>query len=175
MNRSTQHANRSDDWVTPEYVLNYLYRGEMPEQDVCAADARVARATNFITPERNALRHEWDPGFWCNPPFSKAEAFIKHAYNQAPEVHGFMLLPASVGTAWFADLLEQVERFGDAILFWPKRIQFLDPATLKPYVNKDGKRSGNTGGTVIVAINPSEHPYPLPKGFVYLRDGSCPY
>lgn len=67
MNRAKQHANKSDNWVTPQHVIDYLYGPKGPDLDVCATDATVARAPRFYTPEQNGLMQPWDGLWWCNP------------------------------------------------------------------------------------------------------------
>lgn len=163
MNRALQHINKNDNWVTPWPVVDFLGRFAL---DVAAESEHVAKAPRFFTPEIDGLKQPWDFFWWCNPPFSRAAEFITKAKNEF--CPGMMILPANVGTKWFSELLADCAEYGWAVKFWPNRIQFLDPKTGKPYRNKEGKLSGNTGGSIIVAF------YCAPfvtygKGFVYLE------
>ena len=71
----------------------------------------------------DALELEWPQAArcWLNPPFGLSKAFAKACASATARVA--MLVPASVGSAWFA---EYVDGCADVIFLRP-RIVFLEP------------------------------------------------
>lgn len=71
----------------------------------------------------DALELEWPEGerAWLNPPFGLSKAFARKCAQSSTSVA--MLVPASVGSAWFA---EYVDGKADVIFLRP-RIVFLQP------------------------------------------------
>lgn len=59
---------------------------------------------------------------WCNPPFSRSSAFARVA-SESPHCRTLMLIPASVGSNWFAEHVA-----GRAlVVFLRPRLTFLMP------------------------------------------------
>jgi hypothetical protein len=75
-------------------------------------------------PDQDALACAWPVGGVCyvNPPYAKASAFARVA-SESPHCRTLMLVPASVGTAWFAEYVH-----GHAlVVFLRPRLTFLQP------------------------------------------------
>lgn len=113
--------------VTPWTFIHAIERmlGETFVWDL-AATKENARAPNFITPEQDSLVTPWpdnDELCWLNPPYGKIEPWVRKA-NAHVSCRTVMLLPASVGSNWFAD---RVFGVATVYLFRP-RIQFVGHA-----------------------------------------------
>ncbi len=92
----------------------------------CTAEDRVA-PHGFEHPAHDALASAWPTlpegqTAYCNPPFAKAGAFARVA-SESPHCRTLMLIPASVGTRWWA---EYVDGRALVVLLRP-RIVFLQP------------------------------------------------
>ena len=153
--RSKQHANNKDVWETPpeEFKLISAAFGGF-SLDV-AASLENHLCDCYFTEENNALEQEWDYGdglWWCNPPFSIKEAFLRKAIEElAKGRQGVMLLPSSQEAAWFRQYITHPRR---PRITWPGRIQFRLNGKRPKRADAAGKlvTSGNTGGSVIIAF-----------------------
>lgn len=106
----------------------------------CTAEDKVA-PHGFEHPTHDALASAWptiDGRFaaWCNPPFAKAGSFARVA-AESPHCRTLMLIPASVGTRWWA---EHVDGRALVVMLRP-RIVFLQPDGT-PCVDKEGREVG---------------------------------
>lgn len=71
---------------------------------------------------------------WLNPPFNRAKDFARKA-SESPQCRTLMLVPASVGTAWFAEYVH-----GRAlVVFLRPRLVFLnaDGTPMPAGINRD--------------------------------------
>lgn len=92
----------------------------------CTAEDRVA-LHGFEYPAHDALALPWPRlsdgnAAFCNPPFAKASAFARVA-SESPQCRTLMLVPASVGTAWFAEYVHNRA----LVVFLRPRLVFLNP------------------------------------------------
>jgi phage N-6-adenine-methyltransferase len=65
-----------DSWFTPTWLFDQL--GLTFDVDVCAprkADQRTAPAAHYFTEDDDGLATDWFGLVWCNPPYSKPEAW----------------------------------------------------------------------------------------------------
>lgn len=163
VNRAKQHANNKDRWETPpkEFgVISEAFGGF--DLDVAASDENHL-CDRYFTAEIDALIQEWitEKFWWCNPPFSKKEEFIRKAIEElAKGRRGLMLLPSSQEAEWFRKHITHPRR---PRVTWPGRIQFQIDGKRPKRETEDGKlvTSGNTGGSVIVAFVEEGFPLPL--------------
>ena len=93
----------------------------------CSGPIDCVAPQGFAYPETDALAVAWpetgptDCAF-CNPPYAKASSFARVA-SESPHCRTLMLVPASVGTAWFAEYVH-----GRALVcFLRPRLTFLQP------------------------------------------------
>jgi len=65
----------------------------------------ASRGEDSLAVDWAMLPHQSPGRFWLNPPFGKIAPFAKKCAEQAPAIDGsiLMLVPASVGTNWFAE------------------------------------------------------------------------
>lgn len=55
----------------------------------------------------DALAHDWDNDWWCNPPFDLKQVFIRYATEQARQGRsGMMMIPHEPLTGWWRQLVE---------------------------------------------------------------------
>jgi len=100
----------TDYWSTPEYFYRLIREEFDPQIDVCA-NINNAKCVNFFTEGMNALDLDWikgaeglgvKPVFWCNPPYSRIEPWVRKAWEVSHQGgKTIMLLPASTDTIWF--------------------------------------------------------------------------
>lgn len=71
---------------------------------------------------------------WCNPPYARSSAFARVA-SESKHCRTLMLVPASVGTAWFAEYVHPHA----LVVFLRPRLTFLQPdGTVMPApINRD--------------------------------------
>ncbi|OOF25065.1 hypothetical protein BZJ19_10115 [Salinivibrio proteolyticus] len=98
----------------------------------------------------DALSHDWEHDWWCNPPFDLKREFAAHAAKQARQngFSGMMLLPYEPLTGWWLELIEGVA----AAVYEPDgRYNFVEP---------DGvtKKTGVNFGSVPVLFTPGYFP-----------------
>ncbi|CAG8998071.1 MAG: hypothetical protein CENE_00002 [Candidatus Celerinatantimonas neptuna] len=99
----------------------------------------------------DGLQCDWEPHWWCNPPFDQKAAFIAKAIEEARKGNpGMMLLPYEPLTKWWRS---GVEGHASAIYEPDGRYNFFEP---------DGKtgKSGVNFGCVFVLFTPGYFPHP---------------
>ena len=97
-----------DTWSTPQDLFNAgcTKFNHWPTLDVCATLDNM-KCNLFFSEQENALRQEWRHDWFCNPPYSKVEKFIKYGISQCEkyDVNGLFLTFAKVDTRWFHNLI----------------------------------------------------------------------
>ncbi len=98
-----------------------------------------AVAPGFVHPEVDALASAWPTMVegdvaWLNPPYARSSAFARVA-SESKHCRTLMLVPASVGTAWFAEYVHPHA----LVVFLRPRLTFLQPdGTVMPApINRD--------------------------------------
>lgn len=148
-NRASSRSAYQGDWETPWKDFNIIAESFLFGLDVCATPEN-SKCQSYITKEEDALVSRWDvpQGYywWCNPDFRLAPQFLEKAYEEMADGNpGLMLLPPNIETEWFKTGITMP---GIRILFYPRRINFLDPSAL------DGKkRGGNNKGSILAAFS----------------------
>ena len=147
-----------DDWRTPPESMRPILKRFRFTGDACA-DAVNTWARRFYTSEDNALVKPWDAlgrRVWMNPPYSKANAFMRRARLQAFE-HGLTvcaLVPSTMDVRWWH---EDVLPHASEVWLYRGRISFVDPVTVKP-------TTGNPVGSVLVVWRGGERAGELQVG-----------
>jgi site-specific DNA-methyltransferase (adenine-specific) len=98
--------SRSQEWGTPYSIYQPLHE-EFGFTLDAAATAENAKCVRFYSAKDDALAQEWRGTVWCNPPFARAEEFVRKAereayYGRATTV---MLIPVRSHTAWWHDVV----------------------------------------------------------------------
>lgn len=79
-----------------------------------AASVENTKAPRFITEQQDSLSMRWpvcNTLLWLNPPFSNIVPWAKKCYEESLlGAHILMLVPASVGSNWFAEFVHEKAR-----------------------------------------------------------------
>lgn len=118
------------DFATPDLFIAAVKRklGIEEFKVDLAASADNAKASLYYSEQDASLSQnwrEWGVEGWCwlNPPFSRIEFWVRKCSRVSDTIHIALLVPASVGSNWFADYVD-----GNARVFF-----------LKPRLSFDGK------------------------------------
>lgn len=102
-----------DSWFTPPWLFDQL--GLAFDVDVCAPrnpDQRTVPATRYLTEDEDGLASDWQGLVWCNPPYSKPEAWadkmVKH-HDGVLLVHMPNNAKWAVRAQWAADAVRLVQ------------------------------------------------------------------
>lgn len=123
-NRSIEH---SDNWATPDYLLNKLNDEFNFDFDPCPYN------TGQII--NDGLKIEWGNRNFVNPPYSRKlkEAFVRKAIKESNKGKlVVLLLPVSTSTKLFHDLILPNKK---EIRFLKGRVKFIGINTKGQYVN----------------------------------------
>ena len=126
MKQHQSPEGKSDDWITPEWILAPLGAFDL---DPCPYP------WNGV----DGLELEWEGRVWLNPPFNRYER-PKWMRKMQQHGNGIMLIPAATETKAFYD---HVWRHADAVCFIKGR----------PHFNrKDGRPAKYNCGTAICLV-----------------------
>lgn len=98
----------SDQWATPWPVIEDLAEKFGPFDLDPAAQHATAKAPVYFTPDEDGLSRPWFGRVWLNPPYSKPRPWCEKARDEVASGNAecvVMLLPASVDTRWFHDVV----------------------------------------------------------------------
>lgn len=136
-----QGHDESPDYGTPAEVLDLVRRVIGPiGLDPCTTVANPAEARFFYYEQDGfggGLLQGWTgrgPVF-MNPPYGRGiHTWVGKLIDEWPE-EAIALLPARTDTAWF----QAIAPVCGAVCWWKGRIVFIDPATGKAAVDKEGR------------------------------------
>ncbi len=111
---------------TPDNFLSAVHRrfGALTWDLATDGANEISGVDGFFTEEQDALTQEW-PSYginWLNPPFRMISKFFEKAILEADRgATTFALVPASIGSKWYRDLVD-----GKALVIplGPKRLTF---------------------------------------------------
>lgn len=129
-------AAQTDEWLTPQHVLDALHPFDL---DPCAHPDHPARCAPFgYTIEDDGLTMPWLGRIWMNPPYSDVAAWMDRLAHHS--MGGVALVFARTETQWWHD---SVWGHASAVLFLRGRLTFLraDGA----HQREDGGRRGGGG------------------------------
>lgn len=147
---------RSDDWLTPQHILDALGPFYF---DPCASLAAPNRcATYSCTQEHDGLSQSWRGMVWLNPPYSDVAPWMQRL---AEHGDGIALVFARTETEWWQ---RHVWPRAASVLFLAGRLSFIRSDTMEPAAHNSGgpsaliaygwdanlrlRRSGLTGALV---------------------------
>jgi len=122
-NVAVMSSSKDMDWETPQSFVDAL-----PFEftlDACAT-AGNAKASQWITPEEDALQLPWEGVVWMNPPYGRQVGrWIEKALKETLEHHAVVvvLVPNRTETRWF----DIIWAHAAVICFLGTRIKFLHP------------------------------------------------
>ena len=98
----------TDEWSTPPaFVAGLVRRFGSIDLDPCCRP-ETARGARYFTRADNGLVQPWDGLVFVNPPYSEPKVWVEKAISESRRTSTcrvIMLLPASVDTGWFHDLV----------------------------------------------------------------------
>lgn len=123
---SKPEAGQQNFRTPPEFLVAAAARAGAPFDFDCACTfADAVAASGFPYPQVDALAQDWrtlqGQHCWLNPPFKQAAAFAAKCAESGADITA--LLPASVGTAWYAKFAHGRGQ----VIFLRPRIVFLQP------------------------------------------------
>lgn len=133
-----QKPGKSEQVVeTPDILIDKVKRRLVVQRfnaDL-AADAKNTKAAFYYDEAKDALKQPWsiyaeNGGWnWCNPPYADIRPWVKKAFDEciASDAMTAMLVPASVGSNWWADYVDRIAH----VLFLQGRVTFVGHT--KPY------------------------------------------
>lgn len=116
-----QSETKSNEWYTPARYIEAA-RKVMGNIDLdpasCELANRTVSATKYYTKEDNGLAQEWHGRVWLNPPYGRTPEMkgahkstidlftsrLLFEYQRGTVVQAVLLVPATIGTNWFAPL-----------------------------------------------------------------------
>lgn len=100
-------SSRQDYQTPPEFYKALCVKLGVSQ---CVIDLAASRdnslCANYYNKEEDALTQSWSFEGWayCNPPFGDIAPWVEKAYVESQKgAHVAMLLPASVGSNWYAN------------------------------------------------------------------------
>ena len=119
----------NDEWCTPSWLIESVrefYDGAIDlDPATCAPAQEMVRAKVYYY-YYNGQTTPWFGNVWCNPPYSRGviAEFADHAIAEASRTSQILFLTnACAGASWWQRLLLNA----DSVLFFDKRIAFIDP------------------------------------------------
>ena len=131
---------KTEDWLTPPFILDALGGAESFDLDPCASiDMPWPTAKRMLTVEDNGLLQEWEGRVWLNPPYSR-QVIGRWMARLAGHGRGTALVFARTETDW---CFQSVWHRASAVLFLRGRLRFHRP---------DGRRAkANAGAPNLLA------------------------
>ena len=105
--QKTLFSRASDEWSTPDDLYNALDAEFHFTLDPCSTDQNH-KCNLYYTQAENGLLQDWGgQSVFCNPPYSKAAAWVEKAYREARKDNTVvvMLIHARTDTKWFHDFI----------------------------------------------------------------------
>ena len=156
------------NWGTPWWLYQRMEDlFGMFTLDVCAEEWS-AKCPEYFTEAQDGLKKSWkNSHFFCNPPYADILPWLEKGYRHTryDGASGVYILPATTDTAWFHDYAALGE-----IIFIRGRVQFDPPPELIPTSTK--KKTGNSGGTMLVRFHPDTLQEPNGENQAQLRISS---
>ena len=116
--------SRTDEWPTPQWLVDQLAAEFGPFDLDPAATAGNAKAPAFFTADDDGLSRGWHGRVWLNPPYGRdVGAWLRKAAAESSGGRASIvvaLTPASVDTAWY----RQAAADAALLRIWPGRISF---------------------------------------------------
>lgn len=137
-----------DSWFTPSWLFDQL--GLTFDVDVCAPrqpEQRTAPAAHYFTEDDDGLATDWFGIVWCNPPYSKPEAW---ADKMIAHGNGLLLTHVPNNAAWAV----RAQRAADAVRLI-QSMHFVRPngATQRPGYSLMLLAFGHDAATALKAVD----------------------
>src|SRR5438094_81659 len=109
MKRSTARtlfSRSSDEWATPQWLVDTISRGfGRFDLDPCAT-LENAKAPRYFTAAVDGLSQPWGRCNWLNPPYSQVGRWLQKAANEAEKgAFVWALVPSRTDTRWWHQIV----------------------------------------------------------------------
>ena len=126
-------SHKSDDYQTPDWLMDVLKEEFDFMLDACSTNENPTTIPDWYTKKENGLELPWRTWTYCNPPYSEVGLWVLKAFCERL-VHGngsVMLLPARTDTKWFHNII--YKRKDIEIRFLKGRLKFKDTKYSAPF------------------------------------------
>lgn len=113
-----RRAKSSDEWYTPESLVNAL--GPFDLDPATSLQRGRQLAPQYFTVKEDGLTQKWRGRVWLNPPFSRIHPWIERMREHND---GVLLCFSRTDANWFVDLT----RFCGGVFLLQRRMQFWRP------------------------------------------------
>lgn len=126
-------TRKSDEWMTPQWLVDWVHKFLPIGLDPCTTPANPVRALKYYTKQDNGKTGPWwdVPRGHCvyvNPPYSDVSAWVDRVCQE--KKHPLLLLvPARVDTKWWHQMLDRAT----SVLFFRGRLKFSERQTSAPF------------------------------------------
>jgi site-specific DNA-methyltransferase (adenine-specific) len=157
--REVGHSSLTDEWPTPQKIVDSLAKEFGPFTLDPAADPDNAKAPTFFTKDQDGLSQPWYGRVWLNPPYGRTVGqWLQKARREVELGHAQVvvcLIPARVDAHWWKANVEAA-RPKPLVRFWLRRIQFVrkQDAPFPSAIVVYGRLTGRHGKTAKVCANP---------------------
>lgn len=130
--REVVTSRASDEWTTPQWLVDQ-YAAEFGPFDLDpAATAGDAKAPVFYTREDDGLSQPWKGKVWVNPPYSAVGHWVAKAAAEVAAGNAecaVCLVPARVDARWF----RAAQETASVIRVLPQRVKFGSATDSAPF------------------------------------------
>ena len=143
----TVTSRASDEWPTPQWLVDQYAAEFGPFDTDPAATAQSAQAPVFYTLEDDGLAQPWKGRVWMNPPYSQVGTWMAKACAEVELTNAELvvcLVPARVDARWY----RAAAAAASVVRVLPQRVKFGGCADSAPFPSAvivfgdDGKRHG---------------------------------
>jgi len=128
---SVVFSHGSDEWSTPQVLVDHLHASFQFTLDPCATPA-TAKATKFFTKADDGLAQSWaGERVFVNPPYSETAAWVQKAYEESQGYGATVvcLVAARTDRPWFQAAIKRANE----IEYLPGRVWFGRGSDPAPY------------------------------------------
>lgn len=143
----TVTSRASDEWYTPQWLVNQYAAEFGPFDTDPAATPETAQAPLFYTLQDDGLSQTWKGRVWLNPPYSNVGTWMAKAAAEVSDGNAQLavcLVPARVDARWY----RHAASIASLTRVLPQRVKFGGCADSAPFPSAvivfgtDGKRHG---------------------------------
>ncbi len=130
MPKQKPHRSVQSVQTPPDLMMAIETRFGRMDFDLCADECNK-QAGDYLNEIDNSLVQDWDTidgNLWCNPPYGDIEPWVKKAAGCSQDTTIYMLVPASVGSNWYAHYVHECAY----VLALSPRVKFVSHKTPFP-------------------------------------------
>lgn len=121
-------SSASDNWPTPQWIVDQAAAEFGPFDLDPAAAAANAKAPRYFTVDDNGLDQPWAGRVWLNPPYGRTiGAWMRKARDEVATGRAelvFCLVPVRVDARWWQRSVVHADP-KPLVRFWPRRLKYV--------------------------------------------------